>query len=98
MNTLWEQYCRKELPLKEISKQYAYLVYCQEVDSAPIGKPLFGGFSLLPVVWMGGKILPIERGTKSYWTQTDPDFLSGFSVNHSKEWRGRRDSNPRPLP
>ena len=34
----------------------------------------------------------------AYWTQTDPDCFCGFSVNHSKEWRGRRDSNPRPLP
>jgi integrase len=32
------------------------------------------------------------------WTQTDPDRFSGSFVNHSKEWRGRRDSNPRPLP
>ena len=34
----------------------------------------------------------------AYWTQTDPDCFWGFSVNHSNEWRGRRDSNPRPLP
>ena len=27
MNTLWEHYCREELPLKEISTQDAYLVY-----------------------------------------------------------------------
>src|SRR5450631_1970465 len=35
---------------------------------------------------------------KVYWTQTDPDWFSGSFVNHSKEWRGRRDSNSRPLP
>ena len=27
LNTLWEHYCREELPLKEISTQDAYLVY-----------------------------------------------------------------------
>ena len=27
-----------------------------------------------------------------------PDREGGKSVSHSKEWRGRRDSNPRPLP
>jgi hypothetical protein len=34
----------------------------------------------------------------AYWTQTDSDRFSGSFVNHSREWRGRRDSNPRPLP
>ena len=45
----------------------------------------------------GGRML-VGRGAKAYWTQTDPDRFSGFFVNHSKEWRGRRDSNSRPLP
>ena len=40
----------------------------------------------------------IGRCGNAYWTQTDPDQFSGSFVNHSKEWRGRRDSNPRPLP
>ena len=28
----------------------------------------------------------------------DPDCFWWVCVNHSKQWRGRRDSNPRPLP
>ena len=40
----------------------------------------------------------IARSGNAYWTQTDPDWFLGCFVNHSKEWRGRRDSNPRPLP
>jgi integrase len=30
VNTLWEHYCREELPLKEISTQDAYLVYAKK--------------------------------------------------------------------
>ena len=31
-------------------------------------------------------------------TLVAPRFQKCLFVNHSKEWRGRRDSNPRPLP
>ncbi len=96
MNTLWEQYCRKELPLKEISKQYAYLVYAKNWIPPRSGNLFLEDSRCFRL--FGWEENANREGYKSYWTQTDPDFLSGFSVNHSKEWRGRRDSNPRPLP
>jgi len=42
-----------------------------------------------------------REGWISYWTQTDPNFwlgLGGMPVSYWKSWRGRRDSNSRPLP
>ena len=43
-----------------------------------------------------------KRGGKiafcCYRPLISPDREGGKSVSHSKEWRGRRDSNPRPLP
>jgi len=35
---------------------------------------------------------------RSGCTLIAPRFQKCLLVNHSKEWRGRRDSNPRPLP
>ena len=37
-------------------------------------------------------------GPKSLLDPNGPRLFLGVFVNHSKEWRGRRDSNPRPLP
>jgi hypothetical protein len=46
-----------------------------------------------------GVVQPYVNGMDgNAYGPTDPDQFSGSFVNHSKEWRGRRDSNPRPLP
>ena len=44
--------------------------------------------------WFGWEDNATARGTKTYWTQTDPDCVSGFSVNHSKELAGTTGLEP----
>ena len=46
----------------------------------------------------GEQIREREVAVCCYRPLISPDREWGKSVSHSKEWRGRRDSNPRPLP
>jgi len=63
VNTLWEHYCREELPLKEISTQDAYLVY-GKTDSSAMGNPPFGGHQNIEVErWL--RAAEVADGTKA---------------------------------
>src|SRR5713226_6891522 len=74
---------------------------CHSARGRAVGKqinldPLAREVRFFRLCWMGRNSESADG--KIFWTQTDPDRSSGSFVNHSKEWRGRRDSNPRPLP
>src|SRR6266849_4485708 len=69
---------------------------CHSARGRAVGKqinldPLAREVRFFRLCWMGRNSESADG--KTFWTQTDPDRSSGSFVNHSKEWRGRRDWN-----